>query len=220
MTNTRILLSALIACTLSAAEAPSGNSIVDSSAKLELLFTRDAPFEGGLTEGPAVAPDGSIYFSDIRRGEGPGVIHRFDPSTGKTTIFAENSYKSNGLIFGPDGNLYAAEGADYGGRQVSQWNVDLKQRGAVVDRFNGKRFNSPNDICVDSKGRLYFTDPRYTGHESRELEHRAVYRTTVDGDVVEVTHAVTKPNGIALSPDEQTLYVAETQQWQRWHAGL
>ena len=190
--------------------APSGDAIVDSSAKLELLFTREAPIEGGLTEGPAVGPDGAVYFSDIRRGENPGVIHRFAPKTGETSVFAANSHKSNGLVFGADGKLYAAEGADYGGRRISRWDMQLKERTPIVDRFEGKRFNSPNDICVDAKGRLYFTDPRYTGHEPRELEHRAVYRTTAGGDVVEVTRDLTKPNGLALSPDERTLYVAET----------
>jgi gluconolactonase len=189
--------------------APTGDSIVDPGAKLELLFRRESPIEGGLTEGPAVGPDGAIYFSDIRRGEGPGVIHRFDPGTGETTIFAENSHKSNGLIFGPDQKLYTAEGADHGGRRISQWDIQSKQRTLVVDNIGGMRFNSPNDICVDSKGRLYFSDPRYTGHEPRELEHRAVYRTTTSGDVVELTHDLTKPNGVALSPDEKTLYVAE-----------
>ena len=190
--------------------APSGDTIIDPAAKLELLFTRQAAIEGGLTEGPAVGPDGAIYFSDIRRGENPGVIHRFDPQTGETSVFAANSRKSNGLVFGPDGKLYAAEGADYGGRRISRWDIRSKQRTPVVERFDGKRFNSPNDICVDGKGRLYFSDPRYTGHEPRELEHRAVYRATPAGEVVEVTRGLTKPNGLALSPDEKTLYVAET----------
>ena len=189
---------------------PTGGSIVGPDARFEILFTRAETDKGGLTEGPAVGPDGSIYFSDILRGENKGRIHRYDPSTNKVATFAENSHKSNGLIFGPDGFLYAAEGADYGGRRISRWNVETKERQLVVDRFGGKHFNSPNDICVDDKGNLYFTDPRYTGHEPRELERRAVYRVTPAGEVVEITREVTKPNGIALSPDGKTLYVAET----------
>ena len=190
--------------------APSGDSIVGPDARFEILFTRAEADKGGLTEGPAVGPDGSIYFSDILRGENKGRIHRYDPSTNKVETFAENSHKSNGLIFGRDGFLYAAEGADYGGRRISRWNVETKERQLVVDRFGGKRFNAPNDICVDDKGNLYFTDPRYIGHEPRELERRAVYRVTPGGEVVEITRQVTKPNGIALSPDGKTLYVAET----------
>ena len=189
---------------------PEGDAIVSPDARFELLFTRPEEGEGGLTEGPAVAPDGSVYFSDIRRGRNPGRIYRYDPRTGEVELFAPDSHKSNGLIFGPDGMLYAAEGADYGGRRISRWDVGAKVRTLVVDRFEGKRFNSPNDITVDGSGNLYFTDPRYTGHEPRELDHRAVYRTTPDGQVEEITREVTKPNGLALSPDGKTLFVAET----------
>lgn len=190
--------------------APTGATIVDPGARFELLYTRAEKDLGGLTEGPTVGPDGSIYFSDILRGENHGRIHRFDPATKEVEMFAENSHKSNGLIFGPDGFLYAAEGADYGGRRISKWNVETGERSLVVDRIDGKRFNSPNDLCVDDEGSLYFTDPRYTGHEPRELEHRAVYRVTPAGEVTEITREVTKPNGVALSPDGSILYVAET----------
>ena len=200
----------LVAQPLDNLPAPTGDRIVDPGARFEVLYTRPETDAGGLTEGPAVAPDGSIYFSDILRGENHGRIHRYVPGSGTIETFAENSHKSNGLIFGPDGFLYAAEGADHGGRRISRWNVETKQRTLVVDSYQGKRFNSPNDICVDTKGNLYFTDPRYTGHEPRELERRAVYRVTPGGEAVEITREVTKPNGIALSPDGRTLYVAET----------
>ena len=189
---------------------PTGEAIVAPDAKFEILYTRPETDKGGLTEGPAVAPDGSVYFSDILRGENRGRIHRFDPAAHRIETFAEDSHKSNGLIFGPDGFLYAAEGADFGGRRISKWNIKTKERTLVVDRFQGGKFNSPNDICVDSEGNLYFTDPRYTGHEPRELERRAVYRVTPEGKIVEITRAVTKPNGLALSPDGRTLYVADT----------
>src|SRR6266404_3222949 len=76
---------------------PTGKHIVDPDAKLELLYTRTAPISGGLTEGPTPAPDGSIYFSDIPFGKDNGLIVRFDPKTKKTSIFTDNSYKSNGL---------------------------------------------------------------------------------------------------------------------------
>ena len=188
---------------------PTGDTIVSPDAKLELLFTRTAKIEGGLTEGPAVAPDGSIYFSDIPSGTDKGMILRFDPKTKETTVFAEDSYKSNGLICDSEGNLLAAEGADFGGRCVSRWNLKTGQRTVVADRFQGKRFNAPNDICVDRQGRIYFTDPKYVGAETRELEHRSVYRIDRDGTVIEMTHDVAKPNGLAISPDGKTLYVAD-----------
>ena len=205
-----LLLLTLVAVAFAAElPRPSGESIVSSDARLELLFTREADIQGGLTEGPAAAPDGSIYFSDIPFGTDKGMILRFDPTTGKTTVFTDDSTKSNGLTFDFDGHLLAAEGSDYGGRRVSRWNVETGERTTVADRYQGKRFNAPNDIYLDSKGRIYFSDPRYLGHEPRELQHRSVYRINRNGSVVEITHAVRKPNGIALSPDEKTLYVAE-----------
>lgn len=186
------------------------NDIVPPGAKLELLYTRTAPIQGGLTEGPAVAPDGSIYFTDIPEGADRGLIVRYDPSTGKTSIFTDDSGKANGLAFDVQGRLVAAEGSDQGGRRVSRWDVKTRARTTLADRYQGKRFNAPNDLTIDDSGRIYFTDPRYLGTEPRELEHRAVYRIDPDGAVSEVTHEVEKPNGIAISPDQRTLYVADT----------
>jgi gluconolactonase len=178
-------------------------------AKLELLFTRTAPIRGGLTEGPAVAPDGSIYFTDIPAGPDKGMILRFDPRTKKTTVFTADSGKANGLKFDAEGRLIACEGADGGGRRVARYDVKTGKSATIADRFKGKRFNAPNDLVIDQLGRIYFTDPRYLGSEPRELEHRAVYRIEPDGQVIEITHDVEKPNGIGLSPDGRTLYVAD-----------
>ncbi|HVA46884.1 MAG TPA: SMP-30/gluconolactonase/LRE family protein [Pirellulales bacterium] len=183
--------------------------IVPPDAKLELLFTRSAPITGGLTEGPAAAPDGSIYFTDIPDGKAKGQILRFDPASKETTVFAADSHKANGLMFDAEGFLIACEGADYGGRCVSRWDVKTGKREVIADRYLGKRFNAPNDLCIDLRGRIYFTDPRYLGDEPRELEHRAVYRIDHDKTVMEVTHEIEKPNGIALSADQKTLYVAD-----------
>jgi gluconolactonase len=189
--------------------APTGAKIVSPDARLELLFTRSAPIAGGLTEGPAVAPDGSIYFTDIPFGKYGGMILRFDPASGQTATFSLDSGKANGLVFDAQGNLLACEGGDYGGRRVSRYNIRTGERTTVVDTIQGKKFNAPNDLCLDAKGRIYFTDPRYVGLESRELKHRAVYRIDADGSVYELTHQVTKPNGIGISPDGKTLYVAD-----------
>ncbi len=202
----------LILATVAAAvdlAPPKGQGIVAEDAKLELLFTRTASINGGLTEGPAVAPDGSIYFSDIPSGPDKGLIMRFDPKTKKTTVFSSDSGKSNGLIFDSQGRLVACEGADQGGRCVSWWDVKKGERIKKLEKIGGKRFNACNDLCIDRAGNIYFTDPRYLGDEPRELEHRAVYRINTGGQVEEITHEVSKPNGIALSPDGKTLYVAD-----------
>src|SRR5262245_59077378 len=107
---------------------PTGASIVAPDAKLEWLYTRKAPIKGGLTEGPAVAPDGSIYFTDIPYGSDKGMILRFDPKTKETTVFTTDSHKANGLDFDAQGRLYACEGADEGGRCVSRWDINTKTR--------------------------------------------------------------------------------------------
>ncbi len=199
-----------LACRADDALKPTGDpGIVDPDAKWELLFRRSAPIKGGLTEGPALAPDGSIYFSDIPLGPDRGMILRFDPKTKKTTVFTDDSHMSNGLEFDARGFLIACEGSDTGGRCVSRWDIHTKERTVLADRYMGKRFNAPNDLVIDLKGRIYFTDPRYLGDEPRELEHRAVYRLDADRKVTEVTHQCEKPNGIALSPDQKTLYVVD-----------
>jgi gluconolactonase len=205
-----LLLSAPPAAAEEKLDPPTGRSIVAPDARLERVFTRQVKLEGGLTEGPAVAPDGSIYFSDILREKDNGMILRFDPKTKKTTVFANDSHKSNGLIFNGQGELLACEGADYGGRALVKWNVKTRKRTVLADKYMGKRFNAPNDLCLDDRGRVYFTDPRYLGQEPRELKHRAVYRfDPANGKVVEITHNVSKPNGIDLSPDGKTLYLAD-----------
>lgn len=188
--------------------SPSGD-LVAEGATLELLFTRTAEISGGLTEGPAVAPDGNIYFSDIPSGAEPGMILRFDPQSMTTSTFARPSHKSNGLMFDAQGRLLACEGADHGGRCLASWDVAAGDRQVIVDRFEGRRLNSPNDLCLDAAGRIYFTDPRYVGHETRELPMQAVYRVDPDGSLQLVTDQVNKPNGIIISPDGKKLYVAE-----------
>lgn len=190
-------------------DEPPGNPIVAQDAVLELLHARQAELNSGLTEGPAVARDGSIYFTDMPFGADNGMILRYEPTTGETSVFTSNSGKSNGLAFLADGSPVSCDGADGGGRRLVQWNLQTGEGRTLVDRFQGKRFNSPNDLCVDRKGRIYFTDPRYGGAEPRELEHEAVYRLDPNGVVVEITRNVEKPNGIVLSPDQRTLYVGD-----------
>ena len=204
-----ILACGLAASSLGMAAEPVENTIFPKGAKLELVHTRQVKLNSGLTEGPAVAPDGSIYFTDMPFGKDDGMILRHDPKTEKTTVFTDKAFKSNGLAFDPDGNLLSCDGADGGGRCIRRWNLKTGVSVVVADRIGGKRFNSPNDLCVDVKGRIYFTDPRYGGTEPRELNKEAVYRIEKDGSVVEVTHDVEKPNGLALSPDQKTLYLAD-----------
>ncbi|WP_435008877.1 SMP-30/gluconolactonase/LRE family protein [Tundrisphaera lichenicola] len=173
--------------------------VLAPGTKLEKLWG-----EGAFTEGGALADDGTILFSDIG-----DRIMKFDPKTGAVTTFREPSGRANGLIFDPKGRLIAAEGANTGGnRRVSITELDGTVR-TLADRFQGKRFNSPNDVAVDAQGRVYISDPRYVGGEPRELDFEAVFRIDPDGTVTRLETTATKPNGLAVSPDGKTLYVAD-----------
>jgi gluconolactonase len=172
---------------------------VEPGAKIEKLWS-----DGEFTEGPAEGADGCIYFSDIGNR-----IMKFDPKTGKTSEFRKPSGRSNGLKFDAMGRLIACEGANTGGgRRISITEKDGTVK-TLADKFEGKRFNSPNDLTLDVHGRIYFSDPRYVGAEKRELDHESVYRVDADGKVTRLTTDVKKPNGLVISPDGKTLYVSD-----------
>jgi gluconolactonase len=135
---------------------------------------------------------------------------KFDPATMKTTVYRQPSGRANGLDFDPQGRLVACKGANTGGnRRVSITEPDGTVR-TLADRWQGKRLNSPNDVTIDRQGRIYFTDPRYGGQENRELDAESVYRIDPDGRLTRIVTDVQKPNGIVLSPDMKTLYVADS----------
>jgi gluconolactonase len=173
--------------------------IVPADSRLEMLWN-----EGEFTEGPAAAADGAILFSDIGNR-----IYRYDAKTGQTTVFRSPSGRSNGLKFDPQGRLVACEGANTGGnRRISITDDNGKVR-TLADRFEGRRFNSPNDLAIGTTGRVYFTDPRYVGDEPRELDFEAVFLVEPDGSVRVATRDVEKPNGIIITPDDRTVYVSD-----------
>lgn len=203
---------ALLVLVLAAAPVRAADPIVPPNAKVELLF------DGGLvlTEGVAVAPDGMVYFSDItfthvakekKQPVEAGHIWKYNPKTGKTDIFRSPSGMSNGLKFDAAGNLLAAEGADFGGRRVTRTDMKTGKSTIVAGLYDNKPLNSPNDITIDEKGRIYFSDPRYLGHEPIDQPVMAVYRVDTDGSVHRIITDAGKPNGVAISPDQKTLYV-------------
>src|SRR5262245_32148785 len=152
--------------TAAGASQDSPGDVLAPGAKVEKLWG-----EGFFTEGGAMAKDGSILFSDIGNR-----IMKYDPAMSQTTVFRDPSGRANGLIFDPSGRLIAAEGANTGGeRRISITEPDGKVR-TLADRYQGKRFNSPNDVAVDRQGRVYFSDPRYVGSEPRELDFEGVFR--------------------------------------------
>jgi gluconolactonase len=177
----------------------SSDKVVAPGAKLEKLWS-----EGSFTEGGAMAEDGSILFSDIGNR-----IMRFDPKTNRTTVFREPSGRSNGMIFDHRGRLIVAEGANTGGgRRVSITDRDGTIK-TLADSYDDKRFNSPNDVAVDSQGRVYVSDPRYVGNEPRELDFEGVFFISLEGFVIPMITLAYKPNGLVISPDGKTLYVSD-----------
>jgi gluconolactonase len=177
----------------------SSDKVVAPGAKLEKLWS-----EGSFTEGGAMAEDGSILFSDIGNR-----IMRFDPKTNRTTVFREPSGRSNGMIFDHRGRLIVAEGANTGGgRRVSITERDGTIK-TLADSYDDKRFNSPNDVAVDSQGRVYVSDPRYVGNEPRELDFEGVFLISLEGFVIPMITLAYKPNGLVISPDGKTLYVSD-----------
>jgi sugar lactone lactonase YvrE len=175
------------------------DQFVSKEVSLELLWS-DAKF----TEGPAAAPDGSIYFTSIRTAR----IMRFEPKTGKTTVYRKDSGKANGLMFDRQGRLVACEGSGHGNIRVSITDKD-GTISTLADKFENKRLNSPNDLFITPKGRIYFTDPRYIGHEPRELDFEGVYLVEPDGTLKLATKKLQRPNGILISRDEKTAYTAD-----------
>jgi gluconolactonase len=152
-------------------------------------------------EGPAWDPaHGYLYFVGKNR------ISRRD-SSGKVEVFREPSGSANGSLIDPAGRLLFCEAA---ARRVTRTERDGSIT-VLADSYEGKKFNSPNDLSIDSKGRIYFTDPRYGRRDSMEMDVEAVYRIDAPGNVTRLTTAkdVDRPNGILVSPDDKYLYVAD-----------
>jgi len=164
-----------------------------------------------LLEGPALDGDGNLFFSDIFGSR----IYRMTPG-GAVSVFRADSGRSNGNTFDARGRLITCEGAEQGPggrRRVVRTDLTTGAVEVLTDRFEGKRYNSPNDVIADAKGRIWFTDPFYGDDRSGlEMDAEAVYRIDPDGTVVRVLSQpeVERPNGLALTPDGRTLYVVDS----------
>lgn len=163
-----------------------------------------------FTEGPAVDEHGNVYFSDIENNR----ILKLAPD-GTRSVFREPSGRTNGQTFDQQGRLYHCEGAEFGpggGRRVTRTNLKTGQYEVLTERYDGLRYNSPNDICVDGVGRVYFTDPRYGDRSDMEMTIEGVYRIDLDGRVIRILEqpAIQRPNGIAVTQDSRTLYLVDS----------
>jgi gluconolactonase len=192
---------------------PRFDKLLPSDAKMELLATG---FE--WSEGPIwIADGGYLLFSDIPRNsimkwrEGDGISLYMKPSGYTGVVDYGREPGSNGLTLDPQGRLVCCE---HGDRRVSRLEKDGGKK-TLVDSYQGKRLNSPNDVVFKSGGDMYFTDPPYGmpkryDDPRRELDFCGVYRLSKDGQLTLLTRDMTRPNGLAFSPDEKTLYVAQS----------
>lgn len=155
-----------------------------------------------FTEGPVWHKDGMLLFSDIPA----RTIYSIQPDGDGRSAWRDSSGKSNGLTIDTQGRLLACE---HWNRRVSRTETDGTIT-TIAERWQGKRFNSPNDLVVRSDGMIFFTDPDW-GLEgrAREIDFNGVYRVMPGEEPVLLVDDFVKPNGIALSPDESTLYVAD-----------
>ena len=174
-----------------------GSAVVAPGAQVQKLA-------GGFTftEGPAVDGQGDIYFTDIPNNR----IHKWSLD-GKLTTFRENSGGSNGLFFDKMGNLLACE---MKGRQLVS--IDPKGKvSALATEYQGKKFNSLNDLWITPKGGVYFTDPRYgRSRDDMEQDGEHVYYLSPDRKkLIRVVNDMVRPNGLIGTPDGKTLYIAD-----------
>jgi gluconolactonase len=174
--------------------------------KFELLMK---PSAVPLTEGP-VWDGEQLYFTHIRASR----ILRYDLKSNAITEWRTGTNRTNGLAFDADGRLF---GCCSGGRSIVRFDPDGRTV-TLADRVDGKKLNTPNDLAIDRKGRIWFTNPWNEGNidatEHQELDNRSVLRADPQSDgtytVTRVTSDTTQPNGILVSQDQSTLYVAES----------
>jgi gluconolactonase len=185
---------------------PRFNRLIISHAKLEKLHTGTR-----WAEGPVYVPAAkSLLWSDIPRDR----VMRFDETDGSVSVFEYPCGYHNGHTLDDAGRVIAAE---HGGRRISRLEHDGRWI-TLADRFEGKRFNSPNDVVQKRDGSIWFTDPtygidsHYEGHAAEsEIDASNVYRLDpATGEVTAVITDMVRPNGLAFSPDEDLLYVADT----------
>lgn len=190
--------------------------------RLDKMLSQSAQMEKfaeGLdwSEGPVWdVKNNCLYFSDVPQNvvykwDGKQVSEYLRPS-GFTGVDARGGEPgSNGLTM-RDGVLYLCQ---HGDRRVAKWDAEARSFVTITDKHDGKRYNSPNDLCFDKQGNLFFTDPPYglpknVDDPTKEIPYQGVYRVSPDGKVTLLTKEMTRPNGIALSPDQKTLYVAQS----------
>lgn len=211
---------------------PALDAIIDADAKIEIIA------EGyNWSEGPVwVAANNMLLFSDVPE----NVVYKWTEEKGAEVYLKPSGFTgtetnsrepgANGLIINQDGRLVLCQ---HGDRRLAFMNADLSSPATeyttIADKFDGKRFNSPNDVALGKNGSYYITDPPYGLSEAmmddpaKELAFQGVFEIKPDGQVRVLVDSITRPNGIALSPDNKFLYVANSDRskpkWYRYELG-
>ena len=195
--------------------SPEIDNLIEKSAKIEILADG---FE--WSEGPVWSSQlNSILFSDVPK----NIIYSWNEDKGLGTFTRPIGYSgkvpnlkkagTNGLTIDADGNLIICMHGDRKITRLEKLNINRKV--TLVNSFDGKLLNSPNDLVYDSKGNLYFTDPPYgllegDNDKLKEIEFNGVYKVSPNGDIEVLVKNLTRPNGISISNDEKILYVANS----------
>ena len=205
---------------------PTTGSIERLDPRLDAIVPQDAVIEvlsegHEWVEGPVWVPElQSILYSDIpnnavyRWSEGEEASLWLQPAGFTGAIPREGESGSNGLALDAEGKLVLAQHGDRRlARMEAPWGAPAPRFETLVGEYEGKRFNSPNDVATRNNGDLYFTDPPYGlqgGNEEKELDFQGVYRLAASGSLTLLTDELSRPNGIAFSPDQSILYVANS----------
>jgi gluconolactonase len=192
---------------------------IDALIPEDAIIERLTPAVADWAEGPLWVPTGRyLLFSDIPKNK----IWKWHEAGGLSVYLKPSGYSgsarfdgrepgSNGLALDRDGRLIICQ---HGDRRIVRQEMDGKLT-VLADRFDGKRFNSPNDLAIKSIGDIYFTDPPYglpgqMRDPGKELDFQGVFRLSANGNLTLLTKEMSRPNGIAFAPDEKTLYVANS----------
>ncbi len=203
------------------AQPPSVGKIVRNDPAFDALVSKDAKIEKlatgfTFTEGPVWRPDGTLWFSDV-----PGNVVRSITPAGAVKVIIEKAGGTvtapPGAFIGPNGMISDKDGAvlmcQHGNRRIVRVGKDMSIT-PVVDKYEGKRLNSPNDLVYRNDGALYFTDPPYglvrqDADPAKELKFNGVF-LLAKGNLKPIITDLNRPNGVALSPNQKTLYVCNS----------
>ena len=155
----------------------------------------------GFTEGPAADRHGNVFFSDGKNNS----IYRWE-ADGTVTRFVDDSADAVGMMFNARGELVVCEGAAY---RIVAYDVGTKKKRVLCDQIDGQHFNEPNDLAIDFHGGFYLSDPNYQHHGQPTVMKQDVYYFSAEGRISRVSTVCHKPNGVLLSADDRTLYVAD-----------